>query len=390
MNNLTCAAPWRSLHIQTNGDVKSCCAGDYALGNLNEQKINDILIGEKAQTLRKTMKTDGLNEKYCRVCIDGISKGYGAEREWHNNTSPDFNLDTADNTFQHPSLIDVRWNTTCNLNCNYCDEHFSSKWASLKKLAHTGVVTRKYYNDICNFLNIYRDKIKLIAMVGGDPLLLNENIKLLEDLPDDCNVNLISNGNADFNTNKVFNALAQKSNVNWELSFDNIREKFEYVRHGGKWDLLVENIKKISKLKGPKNHNVGIHAVYNLYSCTNLCELKEFALKMGQFFDLTEGLPITWQSITNRPYALDTFNYGTEITQLAINEIKKLKENYALTITEQTFFTGAINHYNKIKNPNKKMLNQLTKFINYIENINTDQKENFYKLWPEFKIAYNL
>ena len=111
---------------------------------------------------------------------------------------------------------------------------------------------------------------------------------------------------------------------------------------------------------------------------------------MGQFFDLTEGLPITWQSITNRPYALDTFNYGTEITQLAINEIKKLKENYALTITEQTFFTGAINHYNKIKNPNKKMLNQLTKFINYIENINTDQKENFYKLWPEFKIAYNL
>ena len=78
MNNLTCAAPWRSLHIQTNGDVKSCCAGDYALGNLNEQKINDILIGEKAQTLRKTMKTDGLNEKYCRVCIDGISKGYGA------------------------------------------------------------------------------------------------------------------------------------------------------------------------------------------------------------------------------------------------------------------------------------------------------------------------
>ena len=279
MNNLTCAAPWRSLHIQTNGDVKSCCAGDYALGNLNEQKINDILIGEKAQTLRKTMKTDGLNEKYCRVCIDGISKGYGAEREWHNNTSPDFNLDTADNTFQHPSLIDVRRNTTCNLNCNYCDEHFSSKWASLKKLAHTGGVTRKYYNDICNFLNIYRDKIKLIAMVGGEPLLLNENIKLLEDLPDDCNVNLISNGNADFNTNKVFNALAQKSNVNWELSFDNIREKFEYVRHGGKWDLLVENIKKISKLKGPKNHNVGIHAVYNLYSCTNLCELKEFALK---------------------------------------------------------------------------------------------------------------
>jgi MoaA/NifB/PqqE/SkfB family radical SAM enzyme len=382
MNKLTCAAPWRSLHIQTNGDVKSCCAGDYALGNLNNQAINDILTSQKAQDLRKTMKANGLNEKYCRVCIDGISKGYGAEREWHNNTSPDFKLDTANDLFQHPSLVDVRWNTTCNLNCNYCDEEFSSKWASLKKLSHTGV-TRKYYNDVCDFLNTQLDKIKLVAMVGGEPLLLNENIKLLEHIPDTCTINLITNGSVDFNTNKVFNALAKKNKVRWEISFDNIKEKFEYVRHGGKWDLLVDNIKKISKLNG---HNVGIHAVYNLYNCTNLCELKEFALDIGKFFDLPDGLPITWQSITNRPYALDTFNYGTEIIQLAVNEINKLQENYTLNNNEQTFFNGAMQHYNNIKNPNKKMLNRLSKFVDEIENINTDQKNNFYKLWPEFKI----
>ena len=382
MNKLTCAAPWRSLHIQTNGDVKSCCAGDYALGNLNNQAINDILTSQKAQDLRKTMKANGLNEKYCRVCIDGISKGYGAEREWHNNTSPDFKLDTANDLFQHPSLVDVRWNTTCNLNCNYCDEEFSSKWASLKKLSHTGV-TRKYYNDVCDFLNTQLDKIKLVAMVGGEPLLLNENIKLLEHIPDTCTINLITNGSVDFNTNKVFNALAKKNKVRWEISFDNIKEKFEYVRHGGKWDLLVDNIKKISKLNG---HIVGIHAVYNLYNCTNLCELKEFALDIGKFFDLPDGLPITWQSITNRPYALDTFNYGTEIIQLAVNEINKLQENYTLNNNEQTFFNGAMQHYNNIKNPNKKMLNRLSKFVDEIENINTDQKNNFYKLWPEFKI----
>ena len=43
-------------------------------------------------------------------------------------------------------------------------------------------------------------------------------------------------------------------------------------------------------------------------------------------------------------------------------------------------------HYNNIKDPNKKMLNRLSKFVDEIENINTDQKNNFYKLWPEFKI----
>ena len=101
---------------------------------------------------------------------------------------------------------------------------------------------------------------------------------------------------------------------------------------------------------------------------------------------MPDGLPITWQSITNRPYALDTFNYGTEIIQLAVNEINKLQENYTLNNNEQTFFNGAMQHYNNIKNPNKKMLNRLSKFVDEIENINTDQKNNFYKLWPEFKI----
>nr|MBC8435821.1 hypothetical protein [Pseudomonadota bacterium] len=79
------------------------------------------------------------------------------------------------------------------------------------------------------------------------------------------------------------------------------------------------------------------------------------------------------------------FNYGTEITQLAITEIEKFKQNYALDENEKMFFDGAMRKYNKIKNPNKETLNQLAKFIDYIENINTDQKENFYKLWPEFK-----
>ena len=89
--------------------------------------------------------------------------------------------------------------------------------------------------------------LRPFLLVSPSYLFINTGsliIKFLEYLPNDCNINLISNGNVDFNTNKVFNALSQKNNVVWELSFDNVKEKFEYVRHGGKWDLLVENIKK--------------------------------------------------------------------------------------------------------------------------------------------------
>ena len=45
MNNFYCAAPWRGLHINPRGDIKTCCADDPdMLCNLNEQTIKQILL----------------------------------------------------------------------------------------------------------------------------------------------------------------------------------------------------------------------------------------------------------------------------------------------------------------------------------------------------------
>ena len=47
MSNFYCAAPWRGLHINPRGDVKTCCAGNpNMLGNLNTQTIEQILNGD--------------------------------------------------------------------------------------------------------------------------------------------------------------------------------------------------------------------------------------------------------------------------------------------------------------------------------------------------------
>jgi hypothetical protein len=50
MSNFYCAAPWRGLHINPQGSVKTCCAGDpNMLGNLNSQTIEEILHGPALQ-----------------------------------------------------------------------------------------------------------------------------------------------------------------------------------------------------------------------------------------------------------------------------------------------------------------------------------------------------
>ena len=48
MSNFFCAAPWRGLHINPQGNVKTCCAGNpNMLGNLNTNTIEEILNTEE-------------------------------------------------------------------------------------------------------------------------------------------------------------------------------------------------------------------------------------------------------------------------------------------------------------------------------------------------------
>jgi radical SAM protein with 4Fe4S-binding SPASM domain len=79
MNNFYCAAPWRGLHINPRGDVKTCCAGDpNMLGNLNDQTIEQILNGPELTQIRETMSR-GKTHAYCSNCVK--AERYGADSE---------------------------------------------------------------------------------------------------------------------------------------------------------------------------------------------------------------------------------------------------------------------------------------------------------------------
>ena len=202
MSNFYCAAPWRGLHINPRGDVKTCCAGDpNMLGNLNSQSIEQILHGPVMQEIRQSIR-QGQPHAYCYNCVQ--AERYGrSERNWHNDVNPDFDIATADVSEHEPTLIDVRWNTTCNLSCNYCGEACSSKWADLKGIpVKSGA--RPYYEPVCNYLEQHQDSIREVALVGGEPLLLPENNRLLDVIPNSATITLITNLSVDLESNKIF------------------------------------------------------------------------------------------------------------------------------------------------------------------------------------------
>lgn len=369
MTNFYCAAPWRGLHINPRGDVKTCCAGDpNMLGNLNSQTIEEILHGPVMQSIRQSIRA-GVPHAYCYNCVQ--AERYGrSERDWHNSVSAEFDPQTASDNEHAPVLIDVRWNTTCNLSCNYCAEACSSKWAALKNMSvQSGA--RPYYHAVCDYLTAHQDTIREVALVGGEPLLLPENERLLDVIPNNCIVTLITNASVDFSQNRVFKKLQHRHRVGWSISFDNIESRFEYVRNGGEWKQLCHNIQIIQQLMSSQSHWGGIHAVYNLYNATHLVEFTEFARN--------NNLSINWQSLY-QPSCLDPANLGAEIANLAWVEMQKLLESSLCLPNEQEFFQSVLDNW-KVKTDLRL---DLAAHIQLIENQYHPQHQGqFAKLWPE-------
>ena len=375
MNKTYCAAPWRGLHINPRGDVKTCCAGNpNMLGNLDTDTIEEILNGPVLREIQDTLRQGIMHEKYCKNCVDRESTGGDSERSWHNRVNEDFDPVTAPEHFEFPAIVDVRWNTTCNLSCNYCDPGASSKWAAiLKQPVISG--TRHYYEQVCEYIEKHYDQVKEVALVGGEPLLLKENERLLDVIPADCVVTVITNLSTNLENNAIFQKLSKRRNVGWSLSFENTRDRFEYVRYGARWEKLLHNLDLVQDLMRTQGHWGGIHAVYNLFTATRLCEIKNFAQE--------KELVIRWQNLYG-PRVLDPRTYGSEVAELAAHEIERMYTTCIVDTDERHFFDTTLSYYKNQTSPNTEALEQLDQYIQRLESEHhPDQAGQFAVAWPE-------
>jgi len=375
MSNFYCAAPWRGLHINPQGNVKTCCAGNpNMLGNLNANTIEEILNTDLMAEIRASL-AQGQPHEYCSNCVKAERFGADSERAWHNRVNPNFDYALAGDRYHYPVIFDVRWNTTCNLSCNYCGPGCSSKWASIKNVPFRSG-TRPYYEQVCDFLEQHHEHIHEVALVGGEPLLLPENERLLDVIPESAIVTLITNMNVDLEKNKIFKKLTQRRNVGWSMSFDNTGDRLEYVRHGADWKLLQHNIQTVKYLMKNNGHWGGIHAVYNIYSATRLCEFRQFAQDTGT--------TVLWQNLFQPDY-LDPFQHGPEVAELASREIDRFYEMDIATPAERQFFDQARDKYSQSE-PNPEIQQNFRKHIHDNETVfHPDKSGDFVRLWPELE-----
>ena len=319
MANVLCPAIDVGLYLETNGDIKTCCSGGPmghgALGNIKEQPLAEIFAHNKKYIEIRQDLVEQRFPNYCSSCVQA-EKITPTHSQYHafatKYTSP------GKRNLQH---VDLRWSNVCNLSCRYCNSRYSSTWAKIDgELPES--VNRDYHASILEEVKNSYDSLKEVFLLGGEPLLQKQNEELLKSLREDVEITVFTNLATNLENNAIYKLLKEKSRVHWYVSFENVGDRFEYVRSGASWDKLVHNLNLLVE----ENQQICVIPVYSIWSATRLVEYYDF---ISQYPVLSQH----WRYAQPgggkiKSDVIIPDGYSETFKQLAIEQIDQVTEKY--------------------------------------------------------------
>ena len=279
-NKKFCPMPWTGLMYNFDGTVKNCIRSAGTIGNIKNDKIQNILLGNTNTTTQQLI-IDHKPVSMCHTCYDleGDKSGFDiiSDRVFYIRELKKVPTDTYRTDNFDLQTVDVRWTNLCNFSCVYCGPQFSSKWAAeLDKYLDTPTSIQK--QQFKNYIFENAHKLKHVYLAGGEPLLMKENEELLDLLKStNPRVNLRINTNLSKVDTAVFDKICEFENVHWTVSVETIQEEFEYIRHGGRWIDFLDNLNTIRKL----DHRISFNMLHFLLNYQSVFGCVDFLKNLG-------------------------------------------------------------------------------------------------------------
>ena len=279
-NGVFCPIPWTGMMYNFDGKVKNCIRSAGAIGDLKTQPIDDILTGQpNLQTQQRML--NGQPGADCHTCYD-LERGKKrfdiiSDRIFYLRELKHVPRDTYESGNHDLRTVDIRWSNLCNFSCVYCGPEFSSRWAQeLGVSIDTPTDVQKQH-----FKKYVMDRaanLDHVYMAGGEPLLLKENLDLLDVLArENPKVNIRINTNLSKVDTQVFDRICEFDNVHWTVSVETIKEQFDYVRWGGSWNDFLNNLTYIRS----KPHKITFNMLYFLLNWRSFFDCVDFFCDMG-------------------------------------------------------------------------------------------------------------
>jgi len=271
-----CPMPWTGLMYNFDGTVKNCIRSAGPLGNIKDQPIEQILVGNNQS--RQQQIVDCQPVETCQTCYDleRGKKGFDhiSDRIFYIRELKNTPVDTYQVGNFDLQTVDVRWTNLCNFACVYCGPEFSSRWSEELKIRRN-VPNQEQLENFKNYIYDRAGQLRHVYLAGGEPLLMKENLTLLEKL--DPNVNIRINTNLSKVDTRVFEAVCKFPNVHWTVSVETQAREFEYIRHGGSWLDFLDNLKIIKQL----DHKISFNMLHFLLNYQSIFDCVDFLTAQG-------------------------------------------------------------------------------------------------------------
>jgi len=275
-NPYFCPMPWTGLMYNFDGAVKNCIRSAGPLGNIKDQPIDQILLNNNLP--RQQQIVDQQPVETCHTCYDleRGKKGFDhiSDRVFYIRELKNVPPDTYQINNFDLQTIDVRWSNLCNFACVYCNPTFSSKWGDELKI-RPDVPSAQQLMDFKNYIYDHASQLRHVYLAGGEPLLMKENLTLLEKLNPDTTIRI--NTNLSKVNTRVFEAVCEFPNVHWTVSVETMTDEFEYIRYGGSWTDFLDNLSTISKL----GHKISFNMLYFLLNYNSIFDCVDFLKDQG-------------------------------------------------------------------------------------------------------------
>jgi len=265
-----CIYPWIHLHAYPTGEAYPCCHAEMGvgqIGNCRSTTLAEIWNSPEQKQLRVDMLSETPNPT-CGRCYEqeesGFFSGRKSANKHHghhvdrvNNTDVDGHTDQFEMTYW-----DLRFSNLCNLSCRSCGHIFSSSWyKDQSELAGPAWVSQnkplnyagRFATDLWEQLIEHIDHVEQIYFAGGEPLMMEEHYRILEELErrGRFDVRLIYNTNftqTRLKDRTVFDYWRKFDSVAVGASLDASGPRGEYIRKGTDWAVVESNRRQMMEV----------------------------------------------------------------------------------------------------------------------------------------------
>jgi len=288
INSKTCPAFFLDATIDPAGSYSPCTALGGGVFKFVNQSFKTIWLDNKLDNAR-SRSVNGEELAMCKRCWSEEQLGFKSERQHLRDDVPD-SLDYTDPDYylSGPRHLNIKVSNICNLRCRTCQSkdsylyhiegEYYEKKNNLQNTAYTIEKFKKNFTDEqLDELFEFSTNLERIELYGGEPFLDDQIPKFLVRLVEEGlskNIDLSVSTNATHTlTDSWRTILTNFKNVIVNISIDAINDRFTYIRHPGKWDLVEHNIQDLMFLS-QQNNNINIVPVITV-SALNVWYINE-------------------------------------------------------------------------------------------------------------------